>query len=226
MKYQRFILPAMAAAALHAALLFAFPPNEVDAVIRPPAAGPSELPPMPHFPVEPPPAAVDAATQPVRPVNPGGGPPRPTLPETFRSEERELDFKPDVGRSRSEFKPGPLSPFPPGGGDGPGEWTAVPPGNLVDVGALDRPPRARAQPAPDYPAALRRDAIEGEVVVEFEVDPQGRVVTARIVGGGHREFEQAALRAVLRWRFEPGRSGGRVVPFRMTVPISFSLTRD
>ncbi|MBE36925.1 MAG: hypothetical protein CMI16_15450 [Opitutaceae bacterium] len=38
-----------------------------------------------------------------------------------------------------------------------------------------------------------------------------------------RRFEEAALRAVSKWRFEPGRRHGRVVQFRMAVPIIFRL---
>ena len=38
-----------------------------------------------------------------------------------------------------------------------------------------------------------------------------------------REFVEPALRAVRHWRFEPGRRDGKAVPFRMTIPIEFSL---
>jgi protein TonB len=91
---------------------------------------------------------------------------------------------------------------------------------------LDRIPRTVAQPAPDYPLALRQAGVEGEVVIEFDVDTTGRVITARVAQGGLPEFEQAALRAVLRWRFEPGRRDGRIVPFRMAVPIGFRVSEE
>lgn len=227
MKIQRFVLPAFAATALHAVLLFAIHPTEVDAIIRPPDTGYIQLPPMPRFPIETPPepATESEASRPVKPVDAGGGPPRPTLDEAVSLEDSGFTFEPVPRTPKPDWKGDVLSQFPPGPGIGPGDWNGGKP-TIIDVGALDRPPRTRSQAAPDYPAALRRDLVEGEVVVEFEVDTQGRVVAARIVGGGHREFEQAALRAVLRWRFEPGRSGGRVVPFRMAVPISFRLTGD
>lgn len=227
MKIRRFILPAFVAAALHAVLLFAIHPTEVDAIIRPPDHGYVQLPPMPRFPIEPPvePSPANEPSRPVKPVNAGGGAPRPTLDETASLEDSGFTFEPAPRTPKPNWKGDSLSHLPPGPGIGPGDWTGGSP-NILDVGALDRPPRTRSQAAPDYPAALRRDLIEGEVVVEFDVDTQGRVVSARIVSGGHRDFEQAALRAVLRWRFEPGRSGGRVVPFRMAVPISFRLSGD
>lgn len=88
---------------------------------------------------------------------------------------------------------------------------------------LDRVPRARLQGAPAYPVALRQAGVEGSATVEFEVDASGVVVSARARQSTAREFEEAAVRAVLRWRFEPGRKDGRVVPFRMVVPIGFRL---
>ena len=37
----------------------------------------------------------------------------------------------------------------------------------------------------------------------------------------HPAFEQPALQAVRRWRFEPGKRGGKPVSFKMRVPITF-----
>jgi protein TonB len=36
-------------------------------------------------------------------------------------------------------------------------------------------------------------------------------------------FEEPTLRAVAKWQFEPGRRDGRIVKFRMTVPVLFNL---
>jgi len=88
---------------------------------------------------------------------------------------------------------------------------------------LDRIPRATAQAAPDYPPAMRQSGETGSVIVEFDVDPSGRVVRAEAVRCSRREFAAAAVRAVLRWHFEPGKRHGQAVPFRMAVPIEFGL---
>ena len=89
---------------------------------------------------------------------------------------------------------------------------------------LDRIPRATAQMAPDYPSAMRQSGEAGSVTVEFDVDTTGRVVRAEAVRYTHREFVDPAVRAVLRWHFEPGKRHGRVVPFRMAIPIEFGLS--
>jgi len=39
----------------------------------------------------------------------------------------------------------------------------------------------------------------------------------------HVGFVEPAVRAVLQWRFEPGRRNDRPVPFKMAVPVEFGL---
>lgn len=112
--------------------------------------------------------------------------------------------------------------LPSGPGTDPNSWgrPAIP-----DVGKLDRVPRAVVQTSPTYPDTLRRDGIDGSVTVEFVVGIDGRVVKADAVKWSHREFVDPAVRAVLRWRFEPGTQGGRKVSFRMAIPIEFNATQ-
>ncbi len=121
----------------------------------------------------------------------------------------------------------------------PVEWVRIKPGirgvingdpdgvpgarNLMDAGMLDSRPRAIVQTAPVYPGEARIQGAEGRVLVGFTVDEAGRVVSAYVITRTDRQFEKAAIRAVSKWRFEPGRRHGRVVRFRMAVPIIFSL---
>ena len=88
---------------------------------------------------------------------------------------------------------------------------------------LDKTPQATVRMPPTYPSAMRNDGIEGVVLVEFDVDVKGRVVGARVRESTDRAFEEPTLRAVLNWRFEPGLSQGRPVPFRMVIPVNFTL---
>ena len=94
---------------------------------------------------------------------------------------------------------------------------------ISDVSKLDRIPRARSQPPPAYPAALRHDGIEGTVVVEFKVDLDGNVYSATVLSATNPGFVDSALRAVERWKFEPGRKTGKKVRFRMSVPLVYSI---
>ena len=86
---------------------------------------------------------------------------------------------------------------------------------------LDQAPRAVFQPAPEYPAALRKQKLDGTVHVLFMVDRTGRVDSPIVQKSTNPAFEPAALQAVKRWRFEPGKRNGEAVVFRMRVPITF-----
>jgi len=50
--------------------------------------------------------------------------------------------------------------------------------------------------APEYPRKARRDRIEGEVSICFEVDRGGRIRRAAVRYSSHRIFEKPSLRAV------------------------------
>jgi TonB family protein len=81
------------------------------------------------------------------------------------------------------------------------------------------------QVPPPYPIYLRQAAIEGEALISFVVNPDGRVEAGEIVRASEAEFGPAALEAVRQWRFAPAIKDGQPVPLRMQVPIIFSLQK-
>jgi protein TonB len=93
-----------------------------------------------------------------------------------------------------------------------------------DLSQLDQPPLATYQAKPDYPYELRRDGITGEVVVDFIVDSRGAVRNAVAARSTNHGFDEAACKAVGRWKFRPGRKDGHAVYVHMQVPIVFSLS--
>ena len=95
---------------------------------------------------------------------------------------------------------------------------------VFDINTLDQKPMPRVQIQPQYPFEMRRAGIEGEVVVEFIVDTNGDVRNPFIVRSTQREFESAAIQAVSKWKFRPGRKGGRTVNTgRVQQLISFKI---
>ncbi len=96
---------------------------------------------------------------------------------------------------------------------------------VISSRLLDNPPRTRSQVAPAYPSDAKISGTTGEVVVEFIVDEIGRVLNPRVVRATDPRFEVPTLRAVEKWRFEPGKREGQAVRFRMMVPVLFSLDR-
>ena len=97
---------------------------------------------------------------------------------------------------------------------------------IFDISKLDQVPVPRVRVQPQYPFEMRRAGITGDVLVEFIVDANGDVRNAFAVRSSQREFETAAVQAVSKWKFKPGRKGGRAVNTRMQQPITFSLAED
>lgn len=97
---------------------------------------------------------------------------------------------------------------------------------VFDLNKLDQIPVPQFQAKPVYPFEMRRAGIAGEVVVDFIVDNTGAVQNAYAIRSSQREFEQAAVTAVMKWKFKPGRKGGRAVNTHMQVPIVFSLNDE
>ena len=91
------------------------------------------------------------------------------------------------------------------------------------IGQVGVPPRVTFQARPVYPIAMRVSGLRGEVLVDFVVDIEGRVRNAFVVRSLNPAFDDPALEAVQRWRFEPGRVGDRLVNTHMMVPIVFEL---
>ena len=90
-------------------------------------------------------------------------------------------------------------------------------------GKTTQPPRATFQVRPTFPHEMRLSGMRGEVVVDFTVDIEGRVRNAYAIRSLNPSFDDPAIEAVRRWRFEPGRSGDRPINVHLQVPITFSL---
>lgn len=80
-------------------------------------------------------------------------------------------------------------------------------------------PRLLSAPPPRYPLVALRRKIEGSVTVAFVIQPDGSVGSPRVVSADPPGvFEDAALVAAERWRFEPtpaAVASARVVQFRL-----------
>jgi len=67
----------------------------------------------------------------------------------------------------------------------------------------DGPLVAIVRVQPVYPPAAEARGLEGWVLVEFEVRPDGGVANAFVVDSSNQLFEKAALAAAYRFRFKP-----------------------
>ncbi len=91
------------------------------------------------------------------------------------------------------------------------------------VPANQSPPRVVSQAKPIYPFAQVANGLKGEVRLEFVVDRTGKVVNPVVVQSSNPAFDQPAIDALLKWKFEPARVDGRAVNTKMAVPIIFEI---
>lgn len=81
-----------------------------------------------------------------------------------------------------------------------------------------------SNPPPAYPLLSRRLKEEGLVLLSVTISPEGNAeeVTLRRSSGFER-LDEAALKAVRRWRFKPSRLGGIAISDTVQVPVRFQL---
>jgi len=79
-------------------------------------------------------------------------------------------------------------------------------------------------PPPTYPRASRRLGEQGTVIVRVFISTQGLPEKAEVrTSSGFAGLDQAALEAVQRWRFVPGRRSGTPEAMWFNIPIRFVL---
>ena len=93
---------------------------------------------------------------------------------------------------------------------------------VVRVGSGVKPPRQTYSADPVYPPLARETHIWGTVVVDAVIDEHGDVVQARVVSG-HPLLVDAALKAVLLWKYEPTTLNGQPVSVELQVQVRFKL---
>lgn len=87
-----------------------------------------------------------------------------------------------------------------------------------------KPPVPIERVLPDYPPRARARRLEGLVLLRAVVDRQGRVEEGVEVLESSPAFDEAAIAALRRWRFTPGRDdAGNAVRVQIDVPMRFQL---
>jgi protein TonB len=78
----------------------------------------------------------------------------------------------------------------------------------------------------EYPEMARRANIEGRVVVQVVINPSGRASNPVVLRSANEMLDQAAVDAVLKLDFIPGKQRGRAVPVQYAIPITFRLRSE
>jgi protein TonB len=88
---------------------------------------------------------------------------------------------------------------------------------------VDREPQVASEVKIPYPEEARRAGIEGTVTLSITIDPDGKVVSAKIVSGPGYGLDEAARDAIRRFRFKPAIKGGEAVSTEMKYSYTFLL---
>ena len=104
-------------------------------------------------------------------------------------------------------------------GPTPPQWTAD---GALRVGGGVKPPTRIHDVKPVYPQEARDAGIQGVVIIEARIEPDGSVSNTRVLRSV-QGLDQAALDAVSQWRFVPTLLNSQAVPVIMTVTVNFTL---
>jgi len=119
--------------------------------------------------------------------------------------------------------PPPPPPPPPGPGQ-PSEGTAA--WNMSDgavrVGGNINAPTKIRNVSPVYPLEAQAARVQGVVILEARIEPNGGVGDARVLRSIPL-LDEAALDAVRQWEFTPTLVNGQPVPVIMTVTVNFTM---
>jgi protein TonB len=97
----------------------------------------------------------------------------------------------------------------------------------LGAGGTDRDTIPLVRIEPDYPMKARQRGIEGWVVVRFTITPAGTIKDATVVQAQPPNiFDENAIRAVSRWKYNPKIEGGVAVERPgIMVRLDFKLDR-
>jgi TonB family protein len=74
---------------------------------------------------------------------------------------------------------------------------------------LDQPPARKVHPEPKLAPDTAKALGAGRAVVEVFIDVDGNVLLPRIISATHEEFGYAAAQAVVDWKYEAPKKGGK-----------------
>jgi periplasmic protein TonB len=119
-----------------------------------------------------------------------------------------------------------------GTGIGPGQGSGLGPGSGGGTGGgVYRPgsgielPRVLREVKPQYTPDAMRAKVQGTVVLECVVMPDGSVDQVQVIRSLDPVFglDQEAVKAAKQWRFAPGTRQGEPVPVLVTIELTFTL---
>jgi protein TonB len=91
------------------------------------------------------------------------------------------------------------------------------------VGGQIQTPALARRVDPIYPDVAVAAHIRGVVILEANVDREGRVVDVKVLRTANRLLDDAAITAVRQWQYRPLILNGSPEPFVLTVVLTFEF---
>jgi len=98
-----------------------------------------------------------------------------------------------------------------------------PPQQAIRVGGQIKEPKKLKHVNPTYPDIAKQARVQGVVILECTISPQGKVSDVKVLRGIPL-LDQAAIDAVKQWVYTPTLLNGVPVPVIMTVTVNFKLS--
>lgn len=92
----------------------------------------------------------------------------------------------------------------------------------MQVGGTVKQPKLISSVMPVYPFAAREANVQGDVVIDTQIGPNGSVTHMKVISGPTM-LRQAAQDALRRWQYQPSQLDGKPVAVQMLVTIRFRL---
>lgn len=90
---------------------------------------------------------------------------------------------------------------------------------------LTKPPAVRRFVPAEYPPEALAAGVEADVVLEVDIDAEGRVTEVRVLRGAGQGFDEAAVAAVRAFEFDAAEVDGRASPVRIEYVYHFRIER-
>jgi protein TonB len=90
--------------------------------------------------------------------------------------------------------------------------------------AYEDPPEVISKVIPEYPDFAKKSGLQGDVYLDVEVLADGSVGAIEVkesLQPGPGGLDEAAVKAVRQWKFQPARSNGQPVACWVKFPVSF-----
>ncbi|MFA0123973.1 energy transducer TonB, partial [Vibrio sp. 10N.261.48.A2] len=89
---------------------------------------------------------------------------------------------------------------------------------------ITRPSFSARPTPPSYPRQARRRGVEGVATYEVWLDAEGKQIKQALVNSsGALMLDNAALKAIKKWKFSPHTVNGRAIAHRVQIPVRFKL---